>query len=1093
MMNANDGLKAAISALNDEQRQAVEYMDGPLLVIAGPGTGKTQLLSLRAANILANRDAAPENILCLTYTDAGAEAMRKRLVELVGRDAYGMQVSTFHGFARSVRARYPGSFSRPASDRLITDLHKAEIMDGILKRLPYGSPLAGIDQHGIARNVAEMIAFVSNAKRSGMSYEGLSLIARQNIEAAEWLKSNSELCALASMKASERVAQDFEMEVERSCASAPDELSREIAEATGVYVPFLKHFRDVVRRTDLVDEDGKTSGYQSVRDLYFGGSNKTGRYFKVKECSEKLAIACDVACRYQEALDSLHLYDYDDMIRDFVQAVEGDPALRQRLQDIYMYIQVDEFQDTNGAQMRIVDLLCDGVDSPNVMAVGDDDQAIMRFQGASIECVSQFVERYSPRTIVLRTNYRSTPAIVELGQKVASQVERRLASGGEKVIEAFRPQGDQISFDETVCRSKAEEYAAVAADVKLRIASGYRETCKKPDEAIAIIAAKHASLRALIPYLIAEGVPFSYRQTQDLFTSERMQTMLALIRCVAALSQGRAEVAESCLPQIIAAPEFGGDHESSVHFALTARREHHGSWLEAMRRSGDGRIKRIHDDLTQWAAEAPASPVRELLFRMAQRPLAYYRRVSEQDSLAFAEFNAGMRALLGFVQGELDASAGHDRALRLADVAERLDAACRHEVNIEAGIDLGEPGAVRLVTAHASKGLEFDCVYLLDADDATWHRGASGAGIYPSNLLIGDERDEDDARRLLFVALTRAKRHLEVYRSGGAQLRELAGEIGSHEIEFCPEALGAAIETDWHASYRLDTPELAALANPCKDVRCLSASALNSFVTYETGCANSALFPERQVMQLPKAPQIQLEFGTLVHAMLQDIVNFAMGRNEGAAGIMGAHRERVAWMDFPEQDVERCLIRYDRICESFVPWLMREGAAGFRRVTEAKVEAVTEAGTPLLGFLDLLLVDDKARTVRIVDYKTGANYEAPSGYERQLRFYKLLVERAPEFEGYTVVSMGDFYVEPEKDSGALHPPFELHATEEEIYELERLADAVWRRIQNGDWNTSAFEQSELYERAATEQRSLRARRDKERVMQKAYEEWLMGC
>lgn len=140
-MNMTPELIASLDRLNPEQREAVECLDGPLLVIAGPGTGKTQLLSLRAANILAKRDAAPRNILCLTYTEAGAEAMRKRLIELIGRDAYGIEVSTFHGFASSIRSRYPEHFVRPSTDTLVTSLHQQEIFDRLLKSLPFGSPL----------------------------------------------------------------------------------------------------------------------------------------------------------------------------------------------------------------------------------------------------------------------------------------------------------------------------------------------------------------------------------------------------------------------------------------------------------------------------------------------------------------------------------------------------------------------------------------------------------------------------------------------------------------------------------------------------------------------------------------------------------------------------------------------------------------------------------------------------------------------------------------------------------------------------------------------------------------------------------------
>ena len=375
-------LQEAMDRLNPEQLQAVEHLDGPLLVIAGPGTGKTQLLSLRAANILAKRDVSPSNILCLTYTEAGAEAMRKRLIELVGRDAYGIQVCTFHGFANAARTLYPDAFSRAASDKLVTGLHQMEIMDGLLQRRSFRQPLSGVYQ-GAARYTREMIAFVSKVKRSGVSYEQLAAIAQQNQQAADWLERNSPLCDLAAQRAGVAIAEQFEEEVFRSYSEAPRELKRAIVTTPGVYVPFVEQLYDAVMRTELVNEEGKTPGFRKVRDEFFDGTNKDGRFFKVRKQSEKLAAACEVARQYQAVLDEQGLYDYDDMIFDFVHAVEEHPSLRQTLQDRYAYIQVDEFQDTNGAQMRIVEFLCEGLEQPNVMAVGDDDQAIMRFQGAT--------------------------------------------------------------------------------------------------------------------------------------------------------------------------------------------------------------------------------------------------------------------------------------------------------------------------------------------------------------------------------------------------------------------------------------------------------------------------------------------------------------------------------------------------------------------------------------------------------------------------------------------------------------------------------------------------------------------------------------
>ncbi len=1090
-MDISPELAVALERLNPEQRAAVDCLDGPLLVIAGPGTGKTQLLSLRAANILAKRDAAPRNILCLTYTEAGAEAMRKRLIELIGRDAYGIEVSTFHGFAASVRSRYAEFFTRPATDTLITPLHQKELLDHLLKRLSPDAPLSAVIPDGPAVNIGKMVGFVSKVKRSGMDYGTLGAIAQQNIDAACWLIENSTLLDLVCGRANADLAERFKSEVERACGMAPHALTQPIPCPAGTYIPFIVQLRDTVRRTELIDERGKSSGYTKVRDQFFGGSNKEGRTFKVAEVSERLKCACAIAQDYQAELDRSHLYDYDDMIRDFVQTVESNASLRQALQDTYTYIQVDEFQDTNGAQMRIIELLCEGLESPNVMCVGDDDQAIMRFQGATIECANQFAEEFKPQSIVLKTNYRSTPAIVELGQEVAHQIERRLDASTDKAIVAHRPDGDQVEFSETVYPESAMEYAAVAASIKGRLDTGYLDSCDDPNEGIAVIASKHAALRALIPYLVKENVPFSYRERQNLFASERMQTMLALLRCVTALARGRHDLAESYLPQIICAEELGSDHPSSVAFALYAKREHHGSWLAAMRKSDNVRIRELYGHLTEWAAKAQSAPVRALLFDIAQRGLAFYRARSESDPLAAAEFNAGMRAMLAFVEGELGDARMMGRALRLPDIVDRLDAAQKFSVSIDAAIDLGTPGAVRLTTAHSSKGLEFDCVYLLDADDSTWHKGAGGASLYPSNLLMQDEKDADDARRLLFVAITRAKRHLELHRADGSMLQELTGLIDSQEADVDASALDAAIEIDWHDRFAFNTPELQALLDPHRDAKHLSATALNTFVTYEPGCTNSLHFPEKQIVRLPTAPTIATEFGTIVHAMFEEIADCAPDtRASMIAGIERAHRQQVSWLDFAHEDVERYLWRFDRICQTFAPWLL-EHIDQYRCATETMIECATSGGTPLFGFLDLMLIDDDTKTIQIVDYKTGYADNISPGYERQLKFYKMMVESSPEFAGYTVTSMGDFYVEPDRKTGELRPPFTVNASEEDIRELKRLVDAVWSRIVHGAWDTSAFEQSDVFAAAREEQKGHRKKAEKAAIMQQAYERWLI--
>ena len=386
-------LSEAMSMLNDRQREAVEHLEGPLLVVAGPGTGKTQLLSLRAANILATRDVQPQNVLCLTYTDAGVEAMRHRLVGLVGRDAYGIEVSTFHSFALGVRARHPEYFHTGIDARPVSDLYAREIVDSYLKRLPYGSPLSSVYQ-GVSSDLNEVSSFIGRVKRAGLTPDDCRAIMRQNVACADYLDGCDELMAMLNTRIgvgfrnkADYVAQ-FEDLVHRAHALAPAELRRPVITTAGIYVPYLTWLDELVARTELC-EGQNTKGYRDIRDAQFESHDRIRRA-SVRTTSERALVACDAYEHYQRTLEERGLIDYDDMVMDCIEAVASNPGLRCALQDRHRYIQVDEFQDTNGSQMRMVDLLCEGVVRPNVMAVGDDDQAIMRFQGASLAYIEQF-------------------------------------------------------------------------------------------------------------------------------------------------------------------------------------------------------------------------------------------------------------------------------------------------------------------------------------------------------------------------------------------------------------------------------------------------------------------------------------------------------------------------------------------------------------------------------------------------------------------------------------------------------------------------------------------------------------------------------
>lgn len=1097
-------LQRQMERLNAEQRSAVEHVDGPLLVVAGPGTGKTQLLSLRAANILATRDVEPKNILCLTFGNAGAEAMRKRLVELIGRDAYGIEVSTFHSFAASVRQRWPECFDRGESSRLASELRRSEIVNRILNGLPPSSPLASGQSNGVNARLKDVMAFVGNFKRSGLTTDEFRAVMEQSLAFFDHAEADEEFMGLVNaaipraVQAKEAFCADFETAVQRLCVLCPEDLRRPVITTPGIYVPYSEWLARLVADAELIDEDGKTGGLKEVRDALFCGTLKEGKSFKDRAVAERAIAAADVFDAYQAAMEDAGLYDYDDMILEAIEAVQTHPCLAQELRERYLYIQVDEFQDTNGAQMRILELLAGDDPEPNIMAVCDDDQAIMRFQGATIECIQQFQKRWHPRDIVLKTNYRSTPAIVELGKTVAAQIETRLpSSAADKDIRAFRPAGEQTSFAERVFASKDAERYALAEALRDAIDEGFIERSDDPSEALAVIAPKHAALKELIPYLNEFDVPFSYRETSNVFQMESMQTLLALMRFAAFTAAGRAERAEAQLPQIVAAPEYGRAPEACIAFAARARREHHGRWAEALAQDGG----KLHERLTAWAAAAASSPVRELVHDMARGLAAYYAQASEADPWALAEFNAGIRALLSFVEDEVSQARFLGRAVRLTDVVERMDELERYGVSIDATIALGRGDAVRLVSAHGSKGLEFDRVYLLDADDDTWHKGASSSALFTANMLVGAAKDEDDARRLLFVALTRAKAEMELYRADGRTLRELQGEIDTVEVEPSPQEAAAIIRMSWQARYALDTPEFASLLVPDLVPKSLSASALNDFVEYRDGAVNSLEYPGKRLLRLPRPPEPASEFGTMVHAFLQDAVGRLDRRDyvdyrDMIRRLAEEYREQILWMDYRPDETEALARRFDRVVESFVPWLL-ENLDG-RLAVEASFETMTGAGVPLYGIADLLMVDDDNRLVRVFDYKTGFNYPGKTpttAYERQLQFYKLLIESSSEYAGYTVAESVDVYVEPERGTeGTLHEPVASTVGEGDLEHLQRLIAVVWRRITQGDFDTSAFEQSSQYAEAVARNVTAKGepRKTKDhRLFQTAYENWLI--
>jgi DNA helicase-2/ATP-dependent DNA helicase PcrA len=772
--------------------------------------------------------------------------------------------------------------------------------------------------------------------------------------------------------------------------------------------------------------------------------------------------------------------------------------------------------------------------------VGDDDQAIMRFQGASVTYINQFEQHYPQLSrCVLKTNYRSTPSLVELGRHVATQIENRsVASRTEKVLSAARSEDKPAQFAVRAYPSKETQYFATARAIREAIDAGFLQKSANPDEAIAVIAPKHDGLRGMIPYLKLFEIPFNYRYTTSVTGIASLQSLLALLRLLADYSRARPAFAEANLPQFLAAPELGLAPEDYIGLALEAKRQNI-SWLDALKASAKPELRRLHALLLELIAEAAAAPVRRVIARAAEPFVEHWKARSEEDPFALIELNYGLKALLDFVEGELGSAdvagaaalpggataVGGDPAalsgdpdvpggdpaalpggagsfrpaafapLRLADVMDRFAEAERYGITIDASLPLARASAITLTTAHSSKGLEFDRVYLLDADDASWHPSNKGGALLPQNLLFGNQRDLDDARRLLFVALTRARFELLPSHGGRALTRELLDAVAIEQVSLPAEELVVLSENSWQDSYRLSGEEYQELLRHDLAEMKMSASRLNAFVEYRDDGANSSEFVSASLLRLPSEPAVATEFGTLVHSLMEEYLNHVLKSGELSLERLAERcHQRIQRLDFEPTELEQMHQRLNSVIAQFLPQLgdYLSGEALTERWVNAELE-----GIPLVGKCDLLVLDEAQKTIKVFDFKTTLKLpERPSSaYIRQLQFYRLLLESSPEFSGYRVASSADLLVEPLRELNyQLHQPEFFSVSDAELEQLRQLVQAVWFRIQNGLFDTSGFSDSSHYQQMLAA--NLRAdgtprKRLDRRALQAAYEQWLI--
>jgi len=648
--------------LNEAQRRAITHGSGPLLVIAGAGTGKTRVITERVKHLLSSDDSLlGENILALTFTNKAAGEMRSRVAKSTGERGKGLTIETFHSFCQ-------GLLKEIAPDRKV--LEKVDhwiLLRRNMRRLK-------LEKY---RKLAEPGQFLNDF---------LQFFSRCQDE----LVSSADYARFAEGEAQK-------LEAERG--QLDEDTYKERLEEAGKQ-------REIAR------------AYQASDDLL----------------REKNAVAIN------------------GLISDAVALLENDAAKRATLQERYKHILVDEFQDTNIAQLRLLELLC--AEPRNIVVVGDNDQAIYRFRGASFGSFKMFLERFAgwkqgqdsgPFRVALTENYRSTPNILRVAQQVIAQNEVS-ADFPNKILSPNKSEGERIRIAEL---ADAESEALWVANELERLHGAGRRW-----KDLAVLYRQHAHRDDLVEELSRRKIPFVISRL-SILVHPLVRDVLGYLRLIA------KPFDDVACARILAMPAWEMQPEDLLRLAERAKRERRAIYDILQSPQGELAFDTSHgktDALLAFLLEQRKTARRRTAREILSDLLGWLEiavRASERDRKTLAR-------LTEFVKDWEPKSERRD----LAEFLEYLD--YYQQANETICLEDEAPGdAVQLMTVHGAKGLEFSHVFLLRVNSRAFP-ASDRAPLFEFPLsLMKEELPEgsfhiQEERRLFYVALTRAEDRLTI-------------------------------------------------------------------------------------------------------------------------------------------------------------------------------------------------------------------------------------------------------------------------------------------------------------------------------------------
>lgn len=971
----NAQFQAVLDGLNPQQRKAVEHIEGPVLVVAGPGTGKTHLLGARIGQILLSTDAYAHNVLCLTYTDAAVSAMRRRLLEFIGPEAHKVHIFTFHSFCNKVIQENLDWFQRREIEP-ITDLEKVELIRALLDDLDAGHVL--------------------KPARSPYQYE------------------NKLLHLFDLMKTEDWSGQDITQAVQR-------------------YLQDLPH-RDEYR-------------YKRSTRTAKVGDIKQAEIDKEAEKMALLTAAVALLPRYKRLMHERQRYDYHDMIQWVLRAFERNSYIRRRYQEQYLYVLIDEFQDTNGAQNEIVRHLADFWSSPNVFAVGDDDQAIYEFQGARLQNILDFYRQFPDvELIVLEDNYRSSQRILDGAGALIAQNQLRLVRQLDTLTKRLHARNTEVADSPLVPRIIAYPNPVhEAADIVRQIDE--LRTAKVPLHEIAVIYARHKQSELLIQLLESRGIAYHTRRQLDVLTDPIVRNLIDLLRYVR--MEYRAPFSGEGYRFELLYMDFWGIPPMDVA-RLSAYWAARNSGLSANAASLPWRTL-LGDVQHLESAGVEATSAVLAMHQCLEALVADYRNVRLPVLVEQAINSSGLLRHIDAQPQKVALLQTLDTFLRFVSIETQkqpslditglesiIDQMKHNHLRLPLEQTYFSESGVQLVTAHSSKGLEFDHVFIMGCDLKHWEADGSSRFQFalPDTLTRSVSAIEDQLearRRLFYVAMTRAKSHLQLsYALANEKGKSQNASTFVAELEALTDWRTEKRELPKEAIYEARRLSLSAKAQPA--IELLDAETLNVLLDgYELSATGLSLYRRcklsfyyQMVLQVPAVPTEAGLYGQAVHYALEQAFEEMKRHKErqlpdvdGVLVHFEAHLKRHEALYSPKGYAHR-LAQGRQNLAAFYAARREEWFTGdlFCEMHLAKTHI---DGVPVKGRIDKVEFR-KLYELRVVDYKTGKVDEAqlkpphrrnPDGgdYWRQVVFYKLLLENY-QHRGYLVTGGVLEFVDP---------------------------------------------------------------------------------